>query len=58
MSKEYESMHREFLKLSPKDKIDYVERMATEIVLLLNQKNIEVKGYLVKIGFFKTFVSL
>ncbi len=58
MSKEYESMHREFLKFSPKEKINYVEKMATEIVLLLNQKNIEVKGYIAKIGFFKAFVSL
>ena len=57
MSLDFEKEHKEFLSLSPKGKILFVQDIVNEIVDTLNQKNVDIDDFVTKIALFKFFVS-
>ena len=57
MSLDFEKEHKEFLSLTPKGKISFVQDIINEIVDTLNQKNVDIDVFVTKIALFKFFVS-
>jgi len=57
MSLDFEREHTEFLSLTPKGKILFVQDIVNEIVVTLNQKTVDIDDFVTKIALFKFFVS-
>ena len=57
MSEEIERQHREFLALSPKGKIAFVQKSVDSIITAMGQKNVNVESFIEQVAIFKTFVS-